>query len=70
MDEELVVCESVIDALSLWCNGFRHVTAAYGTSGWTPDHDGLVDRLGVKRVPRRLTRTRRATGARPTSRHR
>jgi DNA primase catalytic core len=48
--DELVVCESVIDALSLWCNGFRHVTAAYGTSGWTPDHDGLVDRLGVKRV--------------------
>ncbi len=48
--DELVVTESVIDALSLWCNGFRHVTAAYGTSGWTPDHDALVDRLGVKRV--------------------
>jgi len=48
--DELVVCESVIDALSLWCTGFRHVTACYGTSGWTPDHDGLVDRLGVKRV--------------------
>jgi DNA primase len=43
--DELVVTESVIDALSLWCNGFRHVTAAYGTSGWTPDHDALVDRL-------------------------
>lgn len=48
--DELVVCESVIDALSLWCNGFRHVTACYGTSGWTPDHDALVDRLGVRRV--------------------
>lgn len=48
--DELIVTESVIDALSLWCNGFRHVTAAYGTSGWTPDHDGLVDELGVKRV--------------------
>lgn len=48
--DELIVTESVIDALSLWCNGFRHVTAAYGTSGWTDDHDALVDRLGVKRV--------------------
>jgi DNA primase catalytic core len=48
--DELIVTESVIDALSLWCSGFRHVTAAYGTSGWTPDHDALVDRLGVKRV--------------------
>ena len=48
--DELVVCESIIDALSLWCAGFRHVTAAYGTSGWTGDHDALVDRLGIKRV--------------------
>ena len=48
--DELIVTESVIDALSLWCAGFRHVTACYGTGGWTPDHDGLIDRLGVKRV--------------------
>jgi DNA primase catalytic core len=48
--DELIVTESVIDALSLWCNGFRHATAAYGTSGWTGDHDALVERLGVKRV--------------------
>lgn len=48
--DELIVTESVIDALSLWCNGFRHVTTAYGTGGWMPDHDGLVDQLAVKRV--------------------
>lgn len=48
--DEVIVTESVVDALSLWCTGFRHVTAAYGTSGWTPDHDALVERLGVKRV--------------------
>lgn len=48
--DELVVTESIIDALSLWCAGFRHVTAAYGTSGWTGDHDALIDRLSVKRV--------------------
>lgn len=48
--DEVIVTESVIDALSLWCSGFRHVTAAYGTGGWTPDHDALVDRLQIRRV--------------------
>lgn len=48
--DELIVTESVIDALSLWCNGFQHVTAAYGTGGWTPDHDALVDQLQIRRV--------------------
>ena len=28
VSDELIVCESLIDALSLWCWGFRHVTAA------------------------------------------
>lgn len=31
--DELIVCESIIDALTLWCAGFRHVTAAYGVDG-------------------------------------
>ncbi len=48
--EELIVCESVIDALTLWCAGFRHVTAAYGVDGWTPDHQQALVEHGVKRV--------------------
>ena len=48
--DELVVCESLIDALSLWCAGFRHVTAAYGVSGWTPAHQGAVTGHGIRRV--------------------
>jgi hypothetical protein len=48
--DELIVTESLIDALTLWCAGFRHVTATYGTGGWTEDHDLLVERLGVRRV--------------------
>ena len=48
--DELIVTESVIDALSLWCAGFRHVTACYGAGGWTPDHDALVEKLAVRRV--------------------
>ncbi|MGH9266743.1 MAG: toprim domain-containing protein, partial [Acidimicrobiales bacterium] len=48
--DEIIVCESLIDALSFWCAGFRHVTAAYGTEGVTTD---LLDALrdnDVRRV--------------------
>ena len=48
--EELIICESVIDALTLWCAGFRQVTAAYGVDGWTPDHQAALIEHGVKRV--------------------
>lgn len=48
--DELIVAESIIDALTLWCAGFRHVTAAYGVDGWTPDHQAAVVEHGVKRV--------------------
>ncbi|MGB6456574.1 MAG: CHC2 zinc finger domain-containing protein, partial [Streptosporangiaceae bacterium] len=47
---ELIVCESLIDSLTLWCAGFRHVTASYGTSGWTADHTRLVREHQVSRV--------------------
>lgn len=48
--DELIVCESIIDALTLWCAGFRHVTAAYGTDGWTPEHQQAVEAHGIRRV--------------------
>ena len=48
--DELVVCESLIDALSLWCAGFRHVTAAYGVGGWTLEHQGALELHGIRRV--------------------
>jgi DNA primase len=47
---EVIVCESLIDALSLWCAGFRHVTAAYGTEGFTADHLEAFRRHRVRRV--------------------
>ncbi len=47
---ELIVCESLIDALTLWCAGFRHVTATYGTDGWTPEHRAAVEKHGIGRV--------------------
>lgn len=48
--DELIVCESLIDALTLWCAGFRHVTAAYGVDGWTPEHQQAVIEHGIRRV--------------------
>ncbi len=48
--DELIVTESLIDALTLWCAGFRHVTAAYGVDGWTPEHQAAVQEHGIRRV--------------------
>ena len=35
--EEVILCESIIDALTFWRWGFRHVTASYGTHGFTDE---------------------------------
>jgi len=48
--DELIACESLIDALSLWCAGFRHVTAAFGADGWTPEMQAAVVEHGTGRV--------------------
>jgi DNA primase len=34
---EMILCESLIDALTFWCAGFRHVTCIYGTEGFTDE---------------------------------
>ena len=47
---EVVLCESLLDALSFWCAGFRNVTAAYGTAGFTYDHRAAFERHKVGRV--------------------
>ena len=47
---EVILTESLIDALTFYCCGFPHVTASYGTSGFTADHAGAFARLGVTRV--------------------
>jgi hypothetical protein len=47
---EVILTESLIDALTFFCHGFPHVTASYGTSGFTADHAEAFARLGVTRV--------------------
>jgi len=47
---EVIVCESLIDALSFWCHGQRHVTAAYGVEGFTAEHLAALKEHAVERV--------------------
>jgi DNA primase len=47
---ELILCESLIDAMSFWCAGYRNVTAAYGVEGFTADHLAALKQHGTERV--------------------
>ena len=35
--KEIILCESLIDALTFWCAGYRNVTTAYGVEGFTDE---------------------------------
>ena len=48
--EEVIVTEALIDALTVWCLGFRNVTAAYGVEGFTADHLDAFTRHGITRA--------------------
>jgi DNA primase catalytic core len=48
--KEIILCESLIDALTFWCAGFRNVTASYGVNGFTEDHKQAFTRHGVREV--------------------
>jgi DNA primase catalytic core len=48
--KEIILCESLLDALSFWCAGYRNVTTSYGVEGFTPDHLAAFQRHGVERV--------------------
>lgn len=48
--DEMILCESLIDAMTFWCAGYRNVTCAYGINGLTEE---IVDALAghnIKRV--------------------
>lgn len=48
--KEVILCEALIDALTFWCAGYRHVTAAFGVEGFTADHLEAFKRYGTERV--------------------
>ncbi len=48
--KEVILTESLIDALTFWCAGLRNVTAAYGVEGLTEDHLAAFARYSIRRV--------------------
>lgn len=35
--DEMILCESLMDALTFWCAGYRNVTCSYGIEGFTTE---------------------------------
>jgi hypothetical protein len=48
--ERMILCESVIDAVSLMVLGILNVTACYGTNGFTDDHLSALKEARTKEV--------------------
>ncbi|TYO95426.1 CHC2 zinc finger domain-containing protein [Xenorhabdus doucetiae] len=46
----LILCESLMDAMSFWVSGHRNVTAAYGVNGVTDDHWQAFEQHGIKQI--------------------
>jgi len=47
---EVILCESLIDALTFWCAGFRAVTSAFGIEGFTDEMEQAFLGHGIERV--------------------
>lgn len=47
---EVILCEALIDAMTFWVAGYRNVTAAYGTGGFTDDHLAAFRAHDIARV--------------------
>lgn len=36
--DSVILCEALIDAMTVWCAGYRNVMSSYGVNGFTDDH--------------------------------
>ncbi|EKO53938.1 CHC2 zinc finger domain-containing protein [Leptospira kirschneri] len=50
LEKDLVLCESVIDALTLYVNGIRNVTCSYGVEGYTQELHSEILKQRPKRI--------------------
>ena len=48
--EEVILCESLIDALTFWRFGYRHVTSSFGVNGLTEEMITAFVSHGIQRV--------------------
>ena len=59
VSKEIILCEALIDALTFWCAGYRHVTASYGVNGFTGRSPGGVQEARHEEHVHRLRPGRR-----------
>jgi DNA primase catalytic core len=50
VSKEIIVCEALIDALTFWCAGYRHVTTSYGINGFTEELRAAFKKYGTKKI--------------------
>jgi DNA primase catalytic core len=50
VSKEIILCESLIDALTFWSAGFRNVTTSYGVNGFTDELLAAFKQHGTERV--------------------
>lgn len=48
--KEIILCESLIDALTFWCAGLRNVTTSYGVNGFTEELFEAIKAHAIERV--------------------
>ena len=49
-DKEIILCESLIDAMTFWSAGYRNVITAFGVNGFTEDHWKALKQHDTKRL--------------------
>lgn len=47
---EVILCESLMDAMTFWVHGFKNVTSSYGVNGFTAEHLAVFKQLGLQRI--------------------
>ncbi len=50
LHDEIILTESVIDALTLYNAGYKNTIPCYGTNGLTDDHLAILKKYGVKTI--------------------
>jgi len=48
--KEIILCEALIDALTFWCAGYRHVTSIYGVNNFTGELRAAFQTHGTKKI--------------------
>ena len=67
VSKEIILCEALIDALTFWCAGYRHVTTSYGVNGFTDELRTAFKKHGTGKSISLTTATKQAKRRRRNS---